>query len=202
MSGLSHTEQVRQFIDGGATLVQLRDKSAPSGDFCADAWTAVELARSNGVIILINDRVDIAMMTGADGVHLGQDDLPAAEARRLLGSDAIIGVSTHTLDQARQATAESVADYIAFGPVFETRTKTDHEPVVGLEKLREIRCAIGDIPLVAIGGLNRANVTRVLSAGADSAAMISEFYSGKAGISECFREVSAAAEQINTIKTF
>jgi thiamine-phosphate pyrophosphorylase len=197
LSGLSHTELVRQFVGGGARLVQLRDKSAPSGDFYEDARTAVAIARSNGVIILINDRVDIALMTGADGVHLGQDDLPAAEARRLLGERAIIGVSTHTVEQASQVSADRTADYIAFGPIFETRTKPDHEALVGVEKLREIRTRVGDIPLVAIGGINCSDLAQVLSSGADSAAMISEFYAGNTTVSEQFRKLSAAADRIN-----
>jgi thiamine-phosphate pyrophosphorylase len=190
LSGLSHTEQVRQFIAGGATLVQLRDKGASSRDFLEDASAAVELAHTGGVLILINDRADIAMMSGADGVHLGQDDLPAGEARKLLGDKAVIGISTHTLDQAREAAADGTADYIAFGPIFETATKSDHEPVVGLERLAEIRAAIGNIPLVAIGGIKAKDLADVFSAGADSAAMISEFYRENIGISERFRNLT------------
>lgn len=176
LSGLSHAEQVRRLIAGGATLIQLREKHASSGDFYDAAKEAVSVARNQGVTILINDRVDIAIAVKADGVHLGQDDLPPAEARKLLGRDAIIGYSTHTIEQVVAALRFPV-DYIAFGPIFPTITKQDPDPVVGLELLSQIKGLINERPLVAIGGITRQNLGSVLRAGADSVAIIGDIAS-------------------------
>jgi thiamine-phosphate pyrophosphorylase len=188
LSGLSHTEQTRAFIEGGATLVQLREKSTDMRAFYDDVVAALRIAREHGVTLLINDRVDIAMVTGADGVHLGQDDLPAQEARKLLGPDAIVGLSTHSIEQVKAAMNEPI-DYIAFGPVFSTATKADPDPVVGLDLLREAKRVAGEVPLVAIGGIDGENVEAVLAADADSAAMISELYRG-GDIASHYRELS------------
>jgi len=135
---------------------------------------------------LINDRVDIALMAGADGVHLGQDDIPAAECRYLLGPQAIIGFSTHNIEQAKAAIKLPV-NYVAIGPIFSTNTKVDTAPVVGLDGIRKVRRAIGKFPLVAIGGITAENLGAVFAAGADSAAMISDFYRGNESISSRFR---------------
>jgi thiamine-phosphate pyrophosphorylase len=202
LSGLSHTEQVRQFVAGGATLIQIRDKHASSRELHADALTAVDVAHNSGAKVLVNDRVDIALMTGADGVHLGQDDIPVAAARRLLGEKALIGISTHSVEQARSAAAEDLADYLAIGPIFSTATKGDHEPVVGPAVLTEVREVIGELPLVAIGGITIENLSDVLRAGADSAAMISEFYQAGKAISEQFKQLNAAAEAVNIVDTY
>lgn len=183
ISGLSHLEQVRRFIEGGARLIQLRDKTALAGDFFSDALSAVEHAHERGVKILINDRVDIARSVRADGVHLGQDDLPPIEARKVLGADAIIGFSTHSVEQAKAALEQPI-DYVAIGPVFATATKADPDPVVGLAGIRTVREAIGDFPLVAIGGIDRNNVRLVLEAGADSAAIISDLLGNASEITE------------------
>ena len=117
ISGLSHIGQVQRLIDGGATLIQIRDKDAAGGEFYTAAVEAIEYARSRGVTIIVNDRVDIGMASGADGVHLGQDDLPPEHARKLLGDNAIIGFSTHSVEQALDAIKLPV-DYIAIGPIF------------------------------------------------------------------------------------
>ncbi len=146
-------------------------------DFYGDARAAVDIAHAAGVTILINDRVDIAIATGADGVHLGRDDMPVEAARRLLGLSAIIGYSTHSVDQAIAA-AKMPVDYIAVGPVFATKTKDDTAPVVGLDGIRAVRRAIGKLPLVAIGGIDEDNFIEVLTAGADSAAMIAAVVTG------------------------
>jgi len=116
-------------------------------------------------------------------VHVGQSDLPSEIARRLLGRDSIVGVSTHNVEQVRIASRLPV-DYVAFGPVFETGTKQDHEPVAGLDGLRSARAALGDLPLVAIGGLNKDNAAAAIEAGADSVALISALLSDPARISE------------------
>jgi thiamine-phosphate pyrophosphorylase len=172
LSGLSHAEQVRRLIAGGATFIQLREKRLPAATFFEDADEAVRIARAAGVKIVINDRVDVAICTGADGVHLGQDDMPVDAARRLMGEDKIIGYSTHSIEQARAAVSLPV-DYIAIGPVFATSTKDDTSPAVGLDGVRAVSSAVGSIPLVAIGGINSENIADVLAAGASSAAIIS-----------------------------
>jgi len=178
LSGLSHLEQVTRLIDGGATLIQLRDKHAPSREFYAQVAECIAYVRSRSVRIIINDRADIALMTDANGVHLGQEDLPPPAAREVLGRGKIIGYSTHSVEQAIAAASLGV-DYIAIGPVFETRTKADPDPVIGLEGLSRVRAAIGSLPLVAIGGIDVSNIADVLRAGADSAAVISSVLRGK-----------------------
>ena len=137
LSGLSHVEQVERLAAGGATLIQLRDKSLSPLEFFELAKSAMEFARRRSIRIIINDRSDIALATKADGVHLGQDDLAPEAARRILGPDAIIGFSTHNLEQARHALSLPI-DYLAIGPIFATSTKTDTEPTVGLEGLRSV----------------------------------------------------------------
>jgi thiamine-phosphate pyrophosphorylase len=183
LSGLTHLEQVKRLIDGGATLIQLREKHASPREFYAEAVAAVEYAHSHGVKVIINDRTDIALASGADGVHLGQDDMPPVAARQVLGPQGIIGYSTHSVDQAIEA-ARLPVDYVAVGPIFATQTKETPDPVVGLEALGAVRIAMSSrIPLVAIGGINRSNLAAVLAAGADSAAMISEILTSPQGIS-------------------
>ena len=175
VSGLSHAQQVERFADRGATLVQLREKRMTALQFYEAAKTALEVARRRGVELIINDRVDIALALGL-GVHLGQDDLPPGPARRLLGNDAIVGYSTHTVEQAVVA-ARLPIDYLAIGPIFATATKENPSPVVGLDGLRAVRTAIGNLPLVAIGGITPASASEALAAGADSVAMISGMWS-------------------------
>lgn len=172
LAGISHAKQVKQLIKGGAELIQIREKDASSNDFYQAARESIEIARKNGVKLLINDRVDIALFVKADGVHLGQDDLPAKKARDILGERAIIGLSTHSKGQAVEALKLPV-DYIAIGPIYRTSTKENPEKVVGLAALAEIRAAIGDFPLVAIGGITNDNFGDVLNAGANSVALIS-----------------------------
>jgi thiamine-phosphate pyrophosphorylase len=172
LSGLSHAEQARRMIAGGAKFIQLREKHASPEEFYREAQEAIEIAHSNEVKIIINDRTDIALALKADGVHLGQDDLPPAEARKLLGNKAIIGFSTHNIDQVRSA-LDLPVDYIAFGPVFTTKTKENPDPVVGLELLSLIKKDLRGFPLVAIGGINESNFRETLAAGADSVAVIS-----------------------------
>jgi len=158
-------------LAGGGRVLQLRAKKMSSARFLETAIAIRSLCAARGALFIINDRVDIAMMSGADGVHLGQDDLPVEAARKLLGSEKIIGVSTHNMDEACKA-SEGGADYIGFGPVFRTATKGDAHAVQGLGRLKEISSAV-EIPLVAIGGISEGNMRSVLEAGADAAAVIS-----------------------------
>ena len=176
LSGLSHAEQVRLLGLGGASLIQLREKKMPALEFYQQARAAVEVAAGCGVRLIINDRLDIALAVGSAGVHLGQDDVPADAARALMGAAAVVGYSTHCVEQAIAA-AKLPIDYIAIGPIFATTTKSDTAPVLGLEGLRAVRQAIGDFPLVAIGGITTANARSVIEAGADSVAVISALLS-------------------------
>jgi thiamine-phosphate pyrophosphorylase len=183
LSGLSHAEQVRLLSSGGAYLIQLREKRMRALEFYEQARAAMDVAVRNGVQLIINDRVDIALAVGAHGVHLGQDDMPPEAARRLLGAEAIIGYSTHNVQQAVSA-LDLPIDYVAVGPIFQTSTKTDTSPVLGLDGLRAVRQAIRDFPLVAIGGITRANASAVIQAGADSVALISALLSEPAQITD------------------
>ena len=176
LSGLSHADQVEALCRGGAEIVQLREKHLSPRHFLAEAESALRIARASGARLIINDRVDIALALGADGVHLGQTDLPPAAARRLLGDRAIVGYSTHSLAQAKAA-AQLPVDYIAIGPVFPTTSKINPDPVVGLDLLKRARAITGSIPLVAIGGINGANASSAIDAGADAVAVISTLLS-------------------------
>jgi len=188
LSGLTHAGQLARLADGGATLVQLREKHASPREFYERADEAVRVAREFGVRAIVNDRADIALAVGAAGVHLGQDDLDPSAARRLLGDEFIIGYSTHSVEQAAEA-ARLPVDYVAVGPVFETSTKERPDPTVGLEGLRRVRAAVGHLPLVAIGGLTPATARAVLDAGADSLALISALVGGDpAAIARRMRE--------------
>jgi thiamine-phosphate pyrophosphorylase len=193
LSHLSHAEQVRRLSAGGATLIQLREKHLAPRDFYREALDALRVAQELGVRLIVNDRVDIALALTASGVHLGQDDLPPARARELLGERAIIGFSTHNVEQARAA-ARPPVDYLAIGPIFPTSSKKNPDPVVGLEGLRRVRQAVGAIPLVAIGGIRAENIWEVLEAGADSVAVISLLLAEPAEIASRTRKILASAE--------
>ena len=170
----------QELVDGGAELIQLRDKSEPA-QLNRFLSCARELRHVTGerAMLIINDRVDLCLSAGADGVHLGQDDLSPAAARRIFdsisdGKPRIIGYSTHSLDQVRAA-QELPVDYIAIGPVFATSSKANPDPVVGLEEVRAAR-GITKKPLVAIGGITRQNCRQVTEAGADAVAVISDLF--------------------------
>lgn len=161
---------VEEALAAGVTLVQYRAKAADGGVLYAEACKLKELCDKYNVPLIINDRLDIALAVGAAGVHLGQDDLPCAVARRLLGEEFIIGVSAHNPAEAVQAVSEG-ADYLGCGAVFGTATK--HDVVkLGLENLRAIRKAVA-VPMVGIGGITADNYAEVLATGADGAAIVS-----------------------------
>ena len=155
-------------VDGGARILQLRIKGGDAAAQLAIARALAPWCRERSVRFIVNDRVVVALAAGADGVHLGQDDLPLAAARAIAPSGFVIGVSTHDEAQARAAAA---ADYIGFGPCFTTSSKQNPDPVVGLERLARV-CAASPIPVVAIGGITLDTVAAVAAAGASAAAII------------------------------
>jgi len=189
LTNLSHAEQVSRLRDGGARFIQLREKHLSPREFYDAADEAITVARERDVRLIVNDRADIALALGADGLHLGQDDLDPAVARRLLGERFIIGYSTHTVAQAIEAARQPV-DYIALGPIFDTRTKENPAPTVGLEALRRVRDSIDpSVALVAIGGITRDNAPAALDAGADSVALISALLDAPDKIAERTKEL-------------
>ena len=161
----------RAMLAGGARLLQLRLKHATSGELLAIACRVRELTAGAGCTFIVNDRADIALAAGADGVHLGQEDLPVAAARGILGPGHIIGFSTHSETQLA-AGRENGADYLALGPIFATTSKTAADPVIGWARLRAARALVSH-PLVAIGGITPLTARDVLAAGADAVAVIS-----------------------------
>jgi len=174
LKGQSHVEVTNQVIHGGASTIQLRDKVQSREKLLSVARELKALCSKQNVLFIVNDYLDIALATDADGLHLGQDDLPVREARKLLPIDKILGCSTTTVEQAVKAQSEG-ADYVAVGSIYPTSSKTQTitpAKVVGLETLRQIRQAVS-LPLVAIGGINKDNASEVIAAGADSVAVIS-----------------------------
>jgi thiamine-phosphate pyrophosphorylase len=167
-------ENVSRLLAAGAWFIQLRDKQATAKDLLESARSCLRLTKNAGATLIINDRVDVALAAGAHGVHLGQDDLGVEDARRLLGRDRIIGVSTHSMTQFEQALKTS-ATYIAVGPIFSTQTKEAAGAPVGLQLLAAAR-RLTDRPLVAIGGISIERARAVYKAGADSVAVISGLY--------------------------
>jgi thiamine-phosphate pyrophosphorylase len=167
----AHWAIVRELVRGGATLIEIRDKETPLGDLLDDLRHCVEVAARHEARIIINDRCDLALLSGAAGVHLGQEDLPPAAARRVLGRGPILGFSTHNQTQVRESNRLPI-QYIGFGPVFATASKPNHDPVVGLKKLKRM-CRLAEHPVVAIGGIGLEQLRPVFEAGADSAAILS-----------------------------
>lgn len=169
--GRTHIEIARAAVAGGAHLIQIRDKRASDRDFYEAAVAVRKLSADAGALFFVNDRVDVAAAVGADGVNVGQTDLPVSAVRAVLGSKAIVGVSCDSIEQAIRAEGDG-ADYVGFGPVFPTSTKPDAGPVTGLKTLEQV-CARVSLPVVAIGGINASNIALVASAGAACAAVVS-----------------------------
>lgn len=162
---------LREAAAAGARLFQYRNKTDSALTAYRQALSLRQAAADVQALFIVNDRCDLALAVEADGVHLGQDDLPLPLARTLMGPDKLIGLSTHRASEVQSATAEG-ADYLGFGPIFSTASKRDHEPVVGLEGLRLIR-TVTRLPIFAIGGITLENVSSVVQAGADGVAVIS-----------------------------
>ena len=169
---ISETECARQLADAGVRLLQYRNKSASSRDLLEDSKRLSAALVPRGVTFIVNDRADLAYLSGAAGVHVGQDDLDVEAARAVAGADRLVGVSTHNRQQFQQAAATS-ADYIAVGPIFSTSTKANPDPVVGTGFIREVR-PLTDKPIVAIGGITLERAAEVIRAGADSVAVIGD----------------------------
>jgi len=176
-------DYARDLAAGGATLIQYRNKVGATRDMLNDA-RALRQALGDGVTLILNDRADICIAADFQGVHVGQDDLSAEGARMVIGPGRSLGVSTHNLDQLREADA-GPADYIAYGPVFATSSKRNPDPVVGLDGIRAARASTMK-PLVAIGGITRANARSIIDAGADSVAVIRDLLNSPTKVAEEF----------------
>ena len=187
--GRSDAEVARMAYEGGADVVQLRMKNADGREMLEQANLIRQYADEMCKLFIVDDRVDIAMASGADGVHLGQSDMPLEAARKLMGDDAIIGISVDNVEEA-VAAQEGGADYVGVGAVFQTSTKPDAQQGVGLGAVFEVRQAV-DIPVVAIGGINRGNIQDVIRAGADAAAVVSAVVAQD--------DVSAAAHELRDL---
>lgn len=185
-------QQVEAALKGGATCVQLREKELDEAAFLQEAKELWALCRRYGVPFIVNDNVDVAQACGADGVHVGQEDMKAGEVRRRVGEDMILGVSVHTVEEARRAVRDG-ADYLGLGAVFPTSTKTDADQMSN-ETLRDI-CGAVEIPVVAIGGLNRDNILRLSGSGVDGVALVSAIF-GAEDIEAACRELCALSEQM------
>ncbi|MCX7993234.1 MAG: thiamine phosphate synthase [Fimbriimonadales bacterium] len=181
-------EGARLVLEGGARIIQLRDKQATTRQLVEAGLKLRELTRRHGAILIVNDRLDVALAIGADGVHLGQDDMPVPLARKIAGENFLIGVSVETVEEARQAEAEG-AHYLGVGPMFATATKPDAGAPVGPERLRAIKQAVS-IPVFGIGGITLENALAVLKAGADGICVISAIM-GAADPQEATRQFAA-----------
>ncbi len=191
--GRTTVEIVREAVAGGATCVQLREKNGGTREFLEEARAIQAALRGTGIPLIVNDRVDVALAVGADGVHLGQQDMALVDARRLGPSGWIIGVSAECVEDAIRAEREG-ADYLGVSPVFATPTKTDAALPLGLEGLRQMRVAT-KLPLVAIGGIHAGNAQEVIRAGADGLAVVSAIVSAdspREAARQLRREIEAA----------
>jgi len=177
--GVDPVAAAEQILEGGAKILQFRHKGFFSREVFAQLERVAELCRDAGVQFVVNDRADLAAITGA-ALHLGQDDLTPSSARRVVGLATLIGFSTHNERQLRAAAAEP-ANYLALGPIFGTASKQNPDPVVGIDELRRLR-PLTDRPLVAIGGITRSNAQSVLAAGADSVAIIGDLFTEGADV--------------------
>jgi len=186
-------EAVEQAVLGGCSLVQLREKTSSSLEFYGLARSVMRITEKYGVPLIINDRLDIALAVEAEGVHIGQDDMPAAVVRRLIGRDKLLGVSVSTREQAVRAAAEG-ADYLGVGAMFATGTKTDAE-LVSMKELLRIREAV-DLPVVVIGGINPDTAKSFAGSGIDGIAVVSAILSG-ADIKEAARELSLIFKEVS-----
>lgn len=181
-------------MDAGVRLLQYRAKTVAAREMLETATRLAKLARTQGATFFVNDRPDLAYLAAADGVHVGQDDLGVEQARRIVGVDRWVGVSTHNLEQFARAVATS-ADYVAIGPIFRTTSKANPDPVVGTEMIRQLRL-LTKKPIVAIGGIGLEQAAEVIQAGADSVAVISDIL----GAPDPAQRARQFLERLNTVK--
>ncbi|MEK7281319.1 MAG: thiamine phosphate synthase, partial [Chloroflexota bacterium] len=188
LRGRDDLEVAAAAIAGGAKTIQLRDKQRDKVELLKVAQGLKKLCQEQGVLFIINDHLDLALACDADGLHLGQDDLPPSQARRFLAIDKIVGLSTHSVEQAEKA-QEAGADYIALGSIYPTTSKGS-VVVIGVETLRQVRQKVS-LPVVAIGGINSANASEAIAAGADAVAVI--------GAVMGVEDVAKAAQRISSL---
>ncbi len=174
--GRSLTDVVRQAVDGGVTAVQIREKDVETSAFLNEAAELLRALKGSGVPLFVNDRADVALAAGSQGLHVGQTDLPAVAARPLIGPKMLLGVSVATEDEARQAVTDG-ADYVSVSPVFLTPTKPDADRAVGLAGIEAIRRAVGRTPMLAIGGIDATNARSIIAAGSDGISVVSAIMS-------------------------
>lgn len=189
---MSLPQQVEAALKGGVTCVQLREKQLDEGDFFNEALKIQKICRHYGVPFLLNDNVPLALRCGADGVHVGQDDMSAREARRILGAGKIIGVSAHDADEAKKACADG-ADYLGCGAMFATSTKTNVQ--IRSRETLEAVCAAVPIPVVAIGGITKQNILTLAGCGAAGVALVSAIFAAEDIENEC-RALRELAEKL------
>ena len=185
-------QQVEEALKGGATCVQLREKELEDALFLQEAKEICALCRRYSVPFIVNDNVEVARACGADGVHVGQKDMAAGEARRRIGTDMLLGVSVHTVEEARQAVQDG-ADYLGLGAVFPTNTKPDAERMPG--EILGVICAAVDVAVVAIGGINRDNLLKLSGSGLDGVALVSAIFSAEDIEGTC-RELRELSEKM------
>ncbi len=189
LGNTSEVEAARLCYEGGADVVQLRAKNVDGGELLTVAKEIQKIAEEHCKYFIVDDRVDVAVLAGADGVHIGQSDIPVTEARRLCGNHMIIGVSVSNVEEAIKA-VEGGADYLGVGPIFSTKTKSDAGDALGLDAIYDIRKAV-DVPIVGIGGINRGNLLDVIHAGADGVAVVSAIMAQK--------DIKAAAHELKVM---
>ena len=200
--GRTTLDIIRAAVQGGVTCVQLREKTCPTREFITTALTIREFLQVRGIPLIINDRVDVAQAVGADGVHLGQSDMPLGLARALVNDSMLIGISVESLEEAVQAEAGG-ADYLGVGPIYPTPTKADAATPLGLQGLRAIRQAVS-LPLVSIGGLNLQNAAPVIHHGADGIAVVSAIVAAadpEQAAQELRREIIRARASMDLLPT-
>ncbi len=171
--GRTNLEVVRAMLAGGIRVIQYREKMKDARAMYEECMEIRRLTREKGALFIVNDHIDLAMAVDADGVHIGQSDLPPAVVRKLIGDDKVLGLSTHDSQEAREAEALGCVDYIGVGPIFATQTKTDALEPIGYDNLTEV-CAAVSFPVVAIGGIKENKVADVLAKGASMVAIISD----------------------------
>ena len=191
LASADRRELLERIIQGGADAVQYRAKQLPKRQYYENVSSLIPIARQSGIPLFINDHLDIALAVSADGIHLGQNDLPCSAARSLVPRQMVLGVSSHSLDEASKA-ADDGADYVAIGSIFPTTTKENPEAIVGTEMVGAVKEKTGRIPLVAIGGIHAGNVASVIRAGADGIAVASAVLRAE----DPYRAVKELKEQI------